>query len=121
MFHLLGVLDAFYQEMNVRFSIGFAESKVTEEKILKHLKISKHSLVHCLEGLKKDSTSWLAHAREMRNHTTHRTRLSRTFSASTIPTNPSQTIFTTPKNSARITRRSAVAVPNLALRDVKSY
>lgn len=74
LYHLLGALDSFFQELNRYYGCGLEIDKVTEIK----LEVAFKQLgVVCPEFeevklLGQDNTSWLHHAKEIRNHATHR-------------------------------------------------
>lgn len=79
--HLDGVVDAFLQEINVCLKLGLDLWKVTRRSVDDQL-VSR-SIV-CgefkeLVGLLDDNTSWLAEAREYRNHAIHRAAVSRNY------------------------------------------
>ena len=74
LFHFVGVLDAFYQEINKVQELGFGVEKVRinsmEERLEKQSEESQ-ALIE-IRGLLNDKTSWLARAKEVRDQPTHR-------------------------------------------------
>ena len=81
LFHLVGVRDAFLQELNVSYGCGLDPQKVSARNLEERLSASGNSspeLEELLE-IEGDSKSWLSVAKEMRNHTTHRQSIPRLF------------------------------------------
>ena len=81
LFHLLGVRDAFLQELNIHHGCGL-EIKSVNRRRIEQVLINKGTRSAALEGLstiENDQDSWLAHATEMRNHSTHRNSIPRVY------------------------------------------
>jgi len=81
LYQLVGVRDAFLQELNLYCCCRLELHKVSLSRIRQSL--SKRG-VHCrelavLSGLEKDPGSWLNVAKEMRDHSTHRRGVPRVF------------------------------------------
>ena len=73
LYHLLGAKDAFLQELNIYYSCGVDPSLVSPGKLQNEIKkkgkpSSELAELHMLE---KEENSWLFHAKEMRDHSTH--------------------------------------------------
>ena len=81
LFHFLGARDAFLAELNLYYKAGLASDGVSMGKIRNAL---KRRGVQCSElkelyELEQDSNSWLAHAKEFRDHSMHVHGVSRTY------------------------------------------
>jgi len=83
LYHLLGAKEAFLQELNVYYSCALSQSSVSPGKLREELKNRgiKSKELSELYMLENDKTSWLYHAKEMRNHSTHISGVSRVFYA----------------------------------------
>lgn len=83
LYHLLGAKEAFIQELNVYYSGGLDQNAVSpgalRERLSKEGKISKELAELYL--LENDNSSWLFHAKEMRDHSTHIGGVPRVFYA----------------------------------------
>ena len=81
LFHLFGARDAFLQELNLYFDCGLELHEVTVNKLNK--KLSEMDIgcpeLDKLMRYEKNPECWLHAAKEMRNHSTHRRSVSRTF------------------------------------------
>ena len=81
LFHLLGVIDAYLQELNILFDCGLELKEVKQwklEKTIKH-KGRQSLALKKLAKLEKDNESWLNQAKEMRDHSTHRHSVPRVY------------------------------------------
>ena len=81
LYHLLGAKDSFLIELNVYYSGGLANNDVAPGKLRKALKIKgvvSNELAE-LFLLERDENSWLFHAKEMRDHSTHISGVRRNF------------------------------------------
>jgi hypothetical protein len=81
LFHLFGVRDAFLQELNVRYALGLPLNGVTLNTITNRVR-EKGVLVPALDALVKlenDAGSWLSAAKELRDYSTHRHGVPRTY------------------------------------------
>lgn len=81
LFHLLGAKDAFLMELNKYYSGDIAESDLSAgelRRILKDRGLTSSELVE-LYTLENDGASWLFHAKEMRDHSTHVGSIPRAF------------------------------------------
>lgn len=81
LFHLLGAADSFLQELNLYYTCCLRIDRVSRDSLSEKLKKSGQSCHELSEiiGLEDDPSSWLATAKEMRDHSTHRLRISRVF------------------------------------------
>ncbi len=81
LFHLIGTVDAYLQELNLFHECYLPLTSVTVRKLEKALeKKATHSMaLEKLAKLEKDKGSWLGRAKEMRNHSMHRHSVSRTY------------------------------------------
>ncbi len=73
LFHLLGAKDAFLVELNAYYSCELANNKVSPGKLRDALSargLQSLELTELFE-LERDEESWLSHAKEMRDHSTH--------------------------------------------------
>ncbi len=81
LFHLLGALDAFYQELNVCYGCNLSLEDVNPKSLWSQLQ-SRGLTSPELKEIKKlggDPTSWLGKAKEMRNRWMHRQDIARVF------------------------------------------
>ena len=81
LFHLVGVRDAFLQELNVFYGCDLDPQKVTTRNLGERLSAAENrspELEELLE-IESNSKSWLSVAKEMRNHTAHRQSIPRIF------------------------------------------
>ena len=81
LYHLLGAKDAFVQELNIYYDTKLDQSSVSpgaiRNELMKNcLKSNELSEIYTLEN---DSSSWLFHAKEMRDHSTHVAGVPRSF------------------------------------------
>ena len=83
LFHLFGAYDAFLQELNLYYGCGLELREVKLSKLNK--KLSKMDIgcpeLDKLTQYEKNPKCWMNVAREMRNHSTHRRSVPRTFHA----------------------------------------
>ena len=81
LFHLLGALDAFLFELNECYNLNFDPNKVSFQYFARQLKVLKVKIAEfdSISALYGDNTSWLYHAKAMRNYSTHVSNLSRSF------------------------------------------
>lgn len=81
LFHLFGARDYFLQELNIYYKCNLDIDKVRFRSLKKAMgnKISDYPELACIESLERDENSWLNLAKEMRDHVTHRTNISRMF------------------------------------------
>ena len=81
LFHLWGAKDAFLIELNHYYSINLPIDKVRNETLLEMFKkIRKESVeLNELISTEKDKDCWLFVLKEMRDSSTHRTAIPRTF------------------------------------------
>ncbi|HKI54014.1 MAG TPA: hypothetical protein VJ987_07795 [Anaerolineales bacterium] len=73
LYHLLGAKETFLIELNVYYSGGLANKYLTAGKLRDALKVKgivSNELVE-LYLLERDENSWLFHAKEMRDYSTH--------------------------------------------------
>lgn len=81
LYHLLGAKEAFLIELNAYYAGGLTEKNLTAGNLRKALKkqgrVSKE-LVE-LYAMETEESSWLFHAKEMRDHSTHVAAVSRAF------------------------------------------
>ena len=83
LYHLLGAKEAFIQELNIYYSGGLNQNSVSpgalREKLSKEGKKSRElAEIYILEN---NNSSWLFHAKEMRDHSTHVSGVPRVFYA----------------------------------------
>ena len=76
LFHLIGVRDAFLQELNEYYGCELLLRKVTADRLRKATKAKSGT---CSELDQLDAVDWLPTAEELRNHGTHRHHISRNF------------------------------------------
>ncbi len=83
LYHLLGAKEAFIQELNVYYSAGLYQNSVTPGAIRNVLRERGIQSVELAEiyNLEDDGSSWLFHAKEMRDHSTHIDGVPRVFYA----------------------------------------
>jgi hypothetical protein len=81
LYHLLGAKDAFLQELNVYYSCGLDANSVSPGKLREEIKKKGKSCAELAElySLENDGKSWLFHAKEMRDHSTHISHVPRAF------------------------------------------
>lgn len=73
LYHLLGAKDAFLQELNAYYQCNLPAINLTVGKLrdsLKDKNLESPELKELYE-LGKNTNSWLSHAKEMRNYSTH--------------------------------------------------
>lgn len=81
LFHLLGALEAFVGELNVYYSGGLPADGITRGKLraaLQQRGVSSAELAE-LHSLESAPSSWLSHAKEMRDHSTHQAGIPRAY------------------------------------------
>jgi hypothetical protein len=81
LFHLLGTIDAFLQELNIHYKCHLPPKKVNRNILEAKLKkmVMKSAELEELSTLIEDHTSWLSLAKELRDHATHRHHIGRKF------------------------------------------
>lgn len=81
LYHLLGAKDAFLLELNAYYQCGLPTTNLTNGKLRKALqRVSRQSPeLKEMHELENDTNSWLFHAKEMRDHSTHVRGVPRTF------------------------------------------
>jgi hypothetical protein len=81
LYHLLGAKDMFLIELNAYYACGLPENDLTPGKLRAALKDQGKvsSELAELYTLENDNGSWLFHAKEMRDHSTHVAGVSRAF------------------------------------------
>jgi hypothetical protein len=81
LFHLIGAKDSFLQELNAAYKLGLRIKQVKETSLQKALKKKRLSCsaLDTIVKLKKDKTSWLAIAIELRHQGTHRSNIPKHF------------------------------------------
>ena len=81
LFHLFGVRDAFFHELNIAYECGLPINRVRMESLLKTLSergaCSKE--LDSIKALEADPNSWLSCAKEMRDHSAHRHSVPRVY------------------------------------------
>jgi hypothetical protein len=84
-FHLAGAVEMLLHEINDRYSLGLAPTKITWNTIADQLRQSNQSSLafEHLAQLRSDTTSWLALLFEWRNHGAHRRRIGKIVNLST--------------------------------------
>lgn len=81
LFHLLGAKEAFVGELNIYYGAGLPADGVSRGKlrdVLKQRGVSSAEVAQ-LSQLESDPASWLSHAKEMRDHSTHQAGVPRAF------------------------------------------
>ena len=81
LFHLLGAKEAFLIEINAYYACGLPPETVTPGNLRKAFKARSttcHELAE-LFALENEPESWLSHAKQMRDHSTHVAGVPRTF------------------------------------------
>lgn len=73
LFHLLGAKEAFLVELNTYYDCQLPENDITSGKLRKALKNQNKESAELTElyKLENEENSWLFHAKEMRDHSTH--------------------------------------------------
>lgn len=81
LYHLIGAKDAFLLELNTYYQCGLPTTNLTGGKLRDALqRVSRQSPeLKELYELENDTTSWLCHAKEMRDHSTHVSGVPRIF------------------------------------------
>jgi hypothetical protein len=81
LYHLLGAKESFLLELNAYYKCGLPSEELTAGKLRTAIKSQKkHSdELAELHTLENDSTSWLFHAKKMRDHSTHVAGISRAY------------------------------------------
>ncbi|MFA5922227.1 MAG: DUF6586 family protein [Methylococcaceae bacterium] len=81
LFHLLGAKEAFLIELNTYYCGGLPVSDLTSGKLRAALKGQGKASSELAElyTLENDESSWLFHAKEMRDHSTHVSGVGRAF------------------------------------------
>ena len=105
LFHIIGAKDAFLQEINAAYKFGLDLHEVRERTLEESLKaIGQTSpALNEIQKLLKDDASWLAIARELRDHGTHRANIPHSFILSTSE-GPQPPHFRNPKDGTEITQ-----------------
>jgi hypothetical protein len=81
LYHLLGAKEAFLAELNIYYSAGLPSSDLTAGKlrdVLKERRMVSKELAE-LYSLETDQSSWLSHAKAMRDYSTHGSGANRRF------------------------------------------
>lgn len=81
LFQLLGVIDAFLQEINVYYQCGLSLKEVRRVTLKKKLKELGRNCPEFdeIRSLEQSEASWLGIAKEMRDHSTHRHHVPRSY------------------------------------------
>ena len=81
LFHLLGARDAFLFELNECYGLKFDLTKISFQFFSKELKKLNVKIKEfdAIVALQENKTSWLYHAKEMRNFSTHVSSVSRSY------------------------------------------
>lgn len=81
LYHLFGARDAFLHELGEYYSCSFAGADITPGKLRDALQRQGRRSPELAElwALENDPASWLAHAKEMRDHSAHRHGVPRQF------------------------------------------
>ena len=81
LFHLLGAKDAFLLELNAYYGCNLANNEVSPGRLRDALKARGLQSLELAEiyELESDAESWLSHAKEMRDHSTHVSGVPRAF------------------------------------------
>jgi hypothetical protein len=81
LYHLLGAKEAFLIELNVYYAGGLAENNLTAGLLRNALKAQGKESKELAElyTLENEDSSWLFHAKEMRDHSTHVAAVTRAF------------------------------------------
>jgi len=81
LYHLLGAKDAFLIELNIYYACGLPETDLALGKLRTALKENGKTSAELAElyTLENDPDSWLSHAKEMRDHSTHVASVPRAF------------------------------------------
>jgi hypothetical protein len=81
LFHLFGAKDAFLIELNVYYEGGLRNTNLSMGKLRKALRKQGRGSPELAElyKLERNKTSWLSHAKGMRDHSTHVLGVPRTF------------------------------------------
>ncbi len=81
LFHLLGAMEAFVGELNVYYGAGLPADGLSRGKLrtaLQQRGVSSAELAELFQ-IESDPTSWLSHAKEMRDHSTHQAGVPRAY------------------------------------------
>ena len=81
LYHLLGAKDAFILELNMYYGANLSELELSIGRLRGHMrsKGKRYSELTVIHQLETDTGSWLFHAKEMRDHSTHIANVSRAF------------------------------------------
>lgn len=81
LYHLLGAKDAFLLELNAYYQSGLPTTNLTGGKLRDALQRTGRQSPELKElyELENDTNSWLSHAKEMRDHSTHVSGVPRKF------------------------------------------
>lgn len=81
LFHLLGAKEAFLIELNAYYSCGVSAETITPGRLRKILDLRGDNSTELAELYKQENEpdSWLAHAKQMRDHSTHVSSVPRAF------------------------------------------
>ena len=104
LYHLLGAKDAFLIELNAYYSGGLASKDLAAGKLRDSLKAKGKASKELAElySLENDGSSWLFHAKEIRDHSTHVAGASRAFHLGGL--NDGQVWLRNPKTGKNIER-----------------
>lgn len=83
LYHLVGAKEAFVQELNIYYAGGLDQNSVSPGALRNELNkkgIKSEELAE-IYRLENDESSWLFHAKEMRDHSTHVNGVPRVFYA----------------------------------------
>jgi hypothetical protein len=81
LYQLIGVRDAFLQELNLYYRCGLTSQQVRLDRIEKCMRAQNQVCpeLQALSALETEPGSWLNVAKEMRDHSTHRRSVPRIF------------------------------------------
>jgi len=83
LFHLLGVRDALFQEINIFYDCGLEMNEVTKKALSDALRVKSEPspAFEAITELESDESSWIEIARRMRNQLTHQKNVSQHFTS----------------------------------------
>lgn len=104
LYHLMGAKDAFLIELNTYYSVALNSNGVSMGKLRNALnkKGRKSNELAEIYTLENDETSWLYHAKAMRDHSTHVSGVKRHFHLG--GDNDGRVFLTNPKSGEKIER-----------------
>lgn len=81
LYHLLGAKDAFLQELNIYYSCNLNPNNISPGRLRDRIKQNRNTSTELAElhQLENDRNSWLYHAKEIRNHSTHISNVPRAY------------------------------------------